>query len=65
MKRKVAKLIRQYAATFGGVDPRAPKKMERIAKKNYHNAGDKEKRSIVQMMETRVRQAEAANGVHR
>jgi len=50
MKRKVAKIIREYAATFAHIDPTAGKKMERIAKKNYRSANKDEKRSIVKML---------------
>lgn len=60
MKRKVAKVIREYAATFGAFDPRAPKKMERIAKKNYRSASPSEKHKMLQMMETHARRAHAA-----
>lgn len=63
MRRGIAKIIRRYAATFAHVDPIAGRKMERIAKRNYTEADDKGKRSIVKMMERVISQREAAHGV--
>ncbi len=63
MRRGIAKIIRRYAATFAHLGPDAGRGMERIAKRNYHAADDKEKRSIVQMMKRKIFQSEVAHGV--
>ncbi len=51
MKRHVAKVIREYAATFAHIDPRAGRTMEKLAKRNYKAASKDEKRSILSMLE--------------
>ena len=63
MRRGIAKIIRRYAATFVHLGPEAGRRMERIAKRNYTEADDKGKRSIIQMMKRKIFQSEASHGV--
>ena len=58
MNGRVSKMIHDYAATYVHVAPGSGRTMERVAKRNWNGATDKEKRAIEVMMRKRISQAQ-------